>query len=304
MEYLDFLNVEKGASPKTTEAYAGDLRRYLLYLRKGGCEQLEQVTYNIIVEYLAGLRDIGYASSSVERAIAAIKGYHRFAVRESFTAHEPTAAIRTPKSARNLPDTLSLDQVNSLLDQVFPDKPVGMRDKAILEILYGCGLRVSELVGLDTRDYDSGEGLLQVTGKGSKQRMVPIAGSAYVAMTNYLQGAREHLHVKKELAPRDKYAIFLNTCGQRISRIGIYKHVQRYGLQVGIKNLHPHSLRHSYATHLLEGGADLRSIQELLGHSDIATTQIYTHVSTVFLREEYLACHPRAKASLSNTRSA
>jgi integrase/recombinase XerD len=294
-DFLDYLSVEKGASQRTAESYAGDLKRYLAYLTDKQIERLDQVTYNTIVDYLDLLRDLGYAPVSIGRAIAAIKGFHRFAVREAFADSDPTAAVRTPKSPRSLPDTLSSEQVDSLLDQVFPTNPAGLRDKAILELLYGCGLRVSELVGLDTRDYDANEGLLRVTGKGSKQRLAPIGGSAAAALAEYLDSARQHLHPRAVLEPVDRRATFLNVRGKRISRQGVFKIVQAYGRLVGIRDLHPHTLRHSYATHLLEGGAGLRTIQELLGHADIATTQIYTRADMLFLREEYLSCHPRAK---------
>ena len=177
---------------------------------------------------------------------------------------------------------------------MFPSNAIGQRDKAILETLYGCGLRVSELVGLDLSALMLSDGYLRVTGKGARERIVPLAGKAEEALRAYLGQARGQLHPKRVSAVADGSAVFLNSRGRRLSRQAVHKLVARYGALVGVDNLHPHTLRHSYATHMLEGGADLRAIQELLGHSDIITTQIYTHVSRSHLREEYLSTHPRA----------
>jgi len=199
-----------------------------------------------------------------------------------------------PKVPAHLPSALSLEQVFALLDQPFEPTPPGQRDQAILALLYGCGLRVSELSNLNRAECNLADGLIRVFGKGSKERMVPIGGAALRTLSTYLAEARNLLHTKKETAPSEGSAVFLNARGQRLSRQGVYSIVVDYGERVGLRSLHPHSLRHSYATHLLEGGGDLRSIQQLLGHASIATTQIYTHVGRSHLREEYLSCHPRA----------
>ncbi|MCL2756846.1 MAG: site-specific tyrosine recombinase XerD [Coriobacteriia bacterium] len=294
-EYLAYLVVEKGSAKLTLEAYSRDLTRYLAKVSATGVAHIDAIRYEDIVSYLGFLRDEGYAPASIERRVASIKGFHRFTVREGICPHDPTATIQAPKTPRFLPDTLNIAQVSSLLDQVFPATPAGLRDKALLEVLYGCGLRVSEAAGLDLSRVLFDEGYVRVTGKGDKERIVPLAGTAEAALKTYLATARFELHPKKTLAPVDGSAVFLSTRGRRLTRDAIFKIVVSCGAQVGIDDIHPHTLRHSFATHLLEGGADLRTIQEMLGHADIATTQIYTHVSRAHLREEYLSTHPRAK---------
>jgi integrase/recombinase XerD len=238
---------------------------------------------------------LGLAPASVARAVAALKGFHRFAVREGLSTADPTAALHTAKSAKILPPTLSPEQVKALLDQSWPATPAGLRDQTLLEVLYGCGLRVSEAVTLDLQDLRLNEGYLRVIGKGNKERVAPIAGSALFILSRYLDSGRPHLHPKARSEPTEKHGVFLNMRGRRITRQGIFQIVRHWGRQAGLCDLHPHELRHSYATHLLEGGADLRTIQELLGHASIATTEIYTHIDRRFLREEYLSTHPRAR---------
>lgn len=293
-DFLDYMSVERGASPLTIEAYRRDICRYLDFLVESGISEIDQVQRGNVTDYLGALNEFGYAPASVERAVSAVKSFHRFAVRENLAEHDPTATVRLPQVPDTLPDVLSLTQVTSLLEQVFPSNAIGQRDKAILETLYGCGLRVSELVGLDLSALMLSDGYLRVTGKGARERIVPLAGKAEEALRAYLGQARGQLHPKRVSAVADGSAVFLNSRGRRLSRQAVHKLVARYGALVGVDNLHPHTLRHSYATHMLEGGADLRAIQELLGHSDIITTQIYTHVSRSHLREEYLSTHPRA----------
>lgn len=291
-EYLSFLRVEKGSSPATLEAYQRDLQRFIEAM---GAEQpTDSLEYQAIVSYLGELTELGYAASSLKRCVAAIKGFCKFMAQDGLASTNVAAVLKLPKVPAHLPAALSIDQTNELLDQAFEHSPRGLRDKAILELLYGCGLRVSEVTALDLAECDLAAGLIRVYGKGSKERMVPIGGTALEALVCYLNEARSRLHTKKEFAPSEGSALFLNARGKRISRQAIYAIVVEYGQRVRIDDLHPHSLRHSYATHLLEGGADLRSIQQLLGHSSISTTQIYTHVGRGHLREEYLTCHPRA----------
>jgi integrase/recombinase XerD len=225
------------------------------------------------------------------RRLSAVKGLHKFLVREEYTAKNPSDLIQPSKLPQRLPDVLSVAKVEALLEQPFPQTPTGLRDRAILEVLYGCGLRVSELTGLDGGDVFFDEGYLRVTGKGNKMRIAPLVGAAARALSAYLSEGRPALEAKaKSRCP----AVFLNGRGGRLSRQSVHSICSRAGLAVGIENLHPHTLRHSFATHLLEGGADLRVIQEMLGHADISTTQIYTHVSRAHIREEYLNAHPRA----------
>lgn len=293
-DFLAYLAVEKGASELTIEAYGRDLRRYLMWLDEQGVVELAVIDRDYINGFLAGFLDLGLSAATIKRTISSLKSFHRFCVREGLASTDPTALLRLPKLPALLPQALSKEQINSLLDQAFPQTPAGMRDKTMLELLYGCGLRVSELASLNRSSIlDEGE-FLRVVGKGNKERIVPLGGTAALALAVYERGAREQLHSKRVSAPKDGSALFLNVRGTRITRQGVFGIVQAAGRTVGIKDLHPHTLRHTFATHLLEGGADLRVIQELLGHADIATTQIYTHVDRSHLREEYMSTHPRA----------
>ena len=253
-EFLDYLAVERGLARNTIAAYRRDLTTYCAYLERTGIASFEDVSRRVIEDFVADRRDGGYSDASVERALAAVKGLHAFLVRDGAVAQNPTAALRLPKKAERLPECLSVEDVSALLDQDFPDSEMGLRDHAILEVLYGCGLRVSELVGLDVSDIHVDDGFVLVRGKGSKERLAPLVGSAARALTHYICDGR----------------------------------------QVGLVGLHPHTLRHSFATHMLAGGADLRVLQEILGHADISTTQVYTHVDRTQLTEVYLAAHPLA----------
>ncbi|MCL1879703.1 MAG: tyrosine recombinase XerD [Actinomycetia bacterium] len=294
-EYLAWLSVEKGAAEKTQEAYRRDLRSYLLWLQQVfALGDLEAIDAELLSAYLQDLAALGYAPASQERAAAALRSFHRFCVREGLAIHDPSAHVRLPKKPRILPQTLSIGQVNNLLDQSFPNTPSGIRDKAILELLYGSGLRVSELCGQDRSQLFLDEGQLRVLGKGSKERLVPCGGTAAAALQQYLQQARSQLHCARQSQPEEGAAVFLSQRGRRLSRQAVFDIVRQYGEQAGISGLHPHTLRHSFATHLLEGGADLLSIQQLLGHASVATTQIYIHVDMGHIRAEYLAAHPRA----------
>ncbi len=288
-EYLNYLAVERGSSKNTVEAYGRDLLRYVDYLESIGVTDPDGVTRTLVEDYLGVLTDVGLAPTSVERSLSAIKGFHRFMAQELIAEECPTAAIPLPKRPAKLPDVISQEAAARLLDQHFPATPAGLRDHAMLEVLYGCGLRASELIGLDLRDFSAEQELLRVFGKGSKERVVPILGSAKAVLTAYLEQGRGEL-----VGRRPTSAVFLNVRGGRITRQSVHAIVERYGRLAGIEGLHPHTLRHSFATHLLEGGADLRVVQELLGHASIATTQLYTHVDTSHIRRVYMASHPRA----------
>lgn len=294
-EYLAFLAVERGSSPRTVESYGHDLADYLGFLEGAGVSEPEDVTRDTISAYTADLIERGMAPSTIERHLSAVKGFHRFMVREGITSNHPTAHVALPKTPSHLPDVLTIDEADRLLSQPFPDGPTGLRDRAILELLYGCGLRVSELCGLDLSELFLDDGLIRVRGKGSKERVVPISGMALQALEAYLAHGRSALHTKSSPLAQDGSAVFLNARGGRITRQAVHNMVARYGELVGLEGLHPHTLRHSFATHMLSGGADLRSLQEMLGHSDISTTQIYTHIDRTHLREEYLTAHPRAR---------
>ena len=265
-DFLNHLVVERNLSANTVAAYRRDLEAYLVHLIGRGIDAPEDVRRVDVEAFVAARRECGYASASIERALSSVKSFHRFLVR---------------------------DAARALLDQEFPAGAAGARDRAMLEVLYGCGLRASELVGLDVQDLYLDDEFVRVLGKGSKQRLVPLCGSALKALIDYLDGPRHELaaHARRvAVCP----GVFLNKNGGRISRQSVHAICERYGRLVGIEGLHPHTLRHSFATHMLAGGADLRVLQEILGHADISTTQIYTHVDRTHLREVYLSAHPRA----------
>ena len=291
-EYLDYLAIERGSSSNTVEAYGRDLDRYLAFLSDAGIARPEDVTRAAIEDHIAALTGVGLAPTSVERAVSAIKGFHRFMVADQITENHPTADLPLPAKPKHLPDVLSIEQARALLEQTFRETPLDQRDRAILEVLYGCGLRVSELCGLDQREVYLDDEMLRVFGKGSKERVVPIMGSAAAALGDYLVRWRPQL-VGKRLSG----AVFLNVRGGRISRQSVHAICERYGRLAGIEGLHPHTLRHSFATHMLEGGADLRIVQEIFFFTDTATTEIYTHVDRTHVRMAYLAAHPRAHLS-------
>ena len=288
-EYLSYLAVERGCSANTVAAYGRDLERYVAWLAERGVTAPDEVSLELVEEHVRELSARGLAASSVERAASAVKGFHRFMLTDEIATTLPTADLPLPAKPRRLPDVISQADAARLLDQPFPETPTGLRDHAVLEVLYGCGLRASELCGLDERAVLLDEGVVRVFGKGSKERVVPILGAASAALERYLERGREAL-VGRTRCP----AVFLNARGGRLSRQSVHAIVEKYGRVVGLKGLHPHTLRHSFATHLLEGGADLRVVQELLGHANVATTQLYTHLDRSHIRRVYLSAHPRA----------
>ena len=293
-EFLSHLAVERNLADNTIAAYRRDLAGYLAFLSEHGITAPDDVTRRDVEDFIAARRETGAAGSSIDRALSAVKGLHRFMVREGLATAHPTATIRAPKKDERLPEFITVEQAQALLDQRFPDTAAGVRDHTVLEVLYGCGLRVSELCGLDLADLYLDEEFLRVVGKSSKERLVPIAGSARVALASYVNdGARAELAAHARGAGTGS-AVFLNARGGRLTRQTVHTLCERYGRAVGIEGLHPHTLRHSFATHMLAGGADLRVLQEILGHADISTTQVYTHLDRTQLRRVYLAAHPRA----------
>ena len=302
-EYLFYLSVERGTSPLTVKAYRTDLVDYLGFLESKGITDINAVVRDTVVDYEDDLvhRDLDgegtrYSPATVQRRVSMLKGFHQFLVREGMSDHDPTTKIPLPKKPERLPDVLSIEQVDALMQEVDTlwEGTTAQRNRTMLEVLYGCGLRVSELVGLDLSDVRFDDGFLSVVGKGSKQRIVPISGMAQRYLEAYLRETRPQL-CKPYAKPTS--AVFLNARGGRLTRQSVHAVVQRAGKAIHVENLHPHTLRHSFATHLLEGGADLRAIQEMLGHADISTTQVYTHVQRTHLVEEYLRAHPRAGLS-------
>ncbi len=291
-EYLAYLRAERGSSPLTVEAYGSDLADYLAFLEEAGTRDVDRVDRDAVVAYEADLHERGYAVTSIDRHLSAVKSFHRFCVREELAKANPAANVRLPAAPERLPDVLSIEQVNAMLDRVDGHNAASLRNRAILEVLYGCGLRVSECSGLDVGNCALAEGYLRIIGKGGKERIAPIAGCAHTALSDYLEKGRPQF-AKPSAKPTA--AVFLNARGGRLSRQSIHSIVAKAGAGIGVENLHPHTLRHSFATHMLAGGADLRVIQDILGHADISTTQIYTHVSRTHIQEEYRLAHPRAR---------
>lgn len=291
-EYLSHLALERNLAQNTVSGYRRDLDTYIAFLINRGVTDPDAVSRRDTEDFAAAKRAAGYAGSSIVRALSAAKGMHRFLVREGLATAHPTATIRLPKRDANLPDYVTVEQATALLDQDFPATATGCRDHAVLEVLYGCGLRASELCDLTERDVYLDDEFLRVTGKGSKERLAPLMGTARQALATYLDGARAELAGHARGA--SSLSVFLNARGGRLSRQSVHAICERYGRAAGIEGLHPHTLRHSFATHMLAGGADLRVLQEILGHADISTTQIYTHVDRTQITEEYLAAHPRA----------
>lgn len=295
-EYLSHLRIERGASPHTAEAYRRDLERYLAFLDEQGVGSCDAVTPEIIAAFEKRLVEEGLATTTVRRRISAVRGYHKFLVREGLTASNPAEAVDIPKAADVLPDVLSIEEVGRMLDTYIDERPSGLRDRAILEVLYGCGLRVSEVCGLNLENLYLDDGFLRVFGKGAKERIVPIAGAAERALRTYLAEGRPTLARGTAVAnPDARAAVFLNQRGGRLGRQSVFNLVRKAGRAINRYDLHPHTLRHSFATHMLKGGADLRVLQEILGHADMSTLQVYTHLDRTHLHEEYAHAHPRDK---------
>lgn len=298
-ELLSWLAVEKGRSPNTVAAYRRDLTAYWAFLA-GRRLTLDRVTDAVIEDYLAFLRASGKAPASVARALVAVRSLHRFCEDEGLATVNPAEDVERPRVPAGLPKALSEGEVGALLGAVVGEDAVARRDRALLEVLYGCGLRVSELVGLSLGDLDLDEGLLRAFGKGSKERVVPVGRLARDALREWLGPAGRGALTPHRWARRgDAEAVFLNARGGRLSRQGAWGVVRHYGDRVGLADrLTPHVLRHSCATHMLDHGADIRVVQELLGHASISTTQVYTRVSTERLRRAYEEAHPRARKSI------
>lgn len=296
-EFLAWLAAERGRSANTLAAYRRDLAAYVAFLSGRGLH-LEEVSEPVVADYVAFLRAAGRAPASVARAMVAVRSLHRFLVGEGWSAADPTGGIGAPRVPQGLPKALTEEEVARLLDAVGGDDPRARRDRAILEVLYGCGLRISELVGLSLGDLDLDAGFLRAFGKGAKERVVPVGRFAREALRAWLSpGGRDRLVPARWARRSDADAVFLNARGRRLSRQGAWGIVRAYGARAGLADrLTPHVLRHSCATHMLDRGADIRAVQELLGHASISTTQVYTKVSAARLFAVYEAAHPRARA--------
>ncbi len=291
--YLDYVLVEKGLSVNSVSAYRRDLKKFALFLKKSRIS-LDKVTRDVIVDFMAGMYREGLDSRTVARELVTLRNLFKFLLLDDILAEDPTANLDSPKVRRTLPSYLSVAEIDKLLSLPDLKTPAGMRDRAILDVLYSAGLRVSELVGLKLGDVDLKMGSIRCIGKGNKERLVPLGRKALESLENYLRDARPQL-LRAARVNTPVQSIFLSVRGNSLSREGVWKVTEALGNAMGIrKKLTPHKLRHSFATHLLEGGADLRSVQLMLGHSDISTTQIYTHVLENRLKSVYKAHHPRA----------
>ena len=295
-EWLSWLSTERGRSAATLEAYRRDARAWCRWLRRRHTS-LTDVREPDIEAYVAALRAAGRAPATVKKAVVAVRSLHRFLAEDGRLPADPGADVETPRVPAGLPKALSEAEVQALLDAVVGDDPVARRDRAVLEVLYGTGLRISELVGLRLGDVDLESALLRAFGKGAKERVVPLGRHALRALYEWLTpGGRDALEPERWARRGDAEAVFLNRRGGRLTRQGAWLIVKRYGEAVGLgAKLTPHVLRHSCATHMLDHGADIRSVQELLGHASVSTTQVYTRVSTERLWAAYRAAHPRAK---------
>jgi integrase/recombinase XerD len=295
LEFLGYLELERGLSRNTLDAYRSDLEQYGEYLRGRGLDPL-QITQAELAGFVSSLAEGGdarraVAPATLQRKIACLRSFYRHLRREQLIEHDPASDLRAPRARTRLPEVLSRDDVARLLSQPRGATPPALRDRALLETMYACGLRASEAIGLELSDIDLEAGILRARGKGSKERLVPIGSKAIGSLRTYLEKGRPRL-----VGIGEERRVFVNHRGAGLSRQGLYKIVQRHAATAGLAHrMSPHTLRHTFATHLLAGGCDLRSLQEMLGHADIATTQIYTHLSADRLRDVYFDAHPRAQ---------
>ncbi len=295
LDFLGYLELERGLSRNTLEAYRSDLQQLGEYIARHGLDPVE-ITPNQLAAFVTELAEgtggrTPVAAATLQRKIACLRSFYRHLRREQIIDYDPAAELRAPRARGKLPEVLSRDEVGRLLAQPQGTSPAALRDRALLETMYACGLRASEAIGLELSELDLEAGILRAHGKGSKERIVPVGSKAIDSLRVYLERARPRL-----VGQREESRVFVNLRGSGLSRQGLYKIVQRHAQSAGLAHrMSPHTLRHTFATHLLAGGCDLRSLQEMLGHADIATTQIYTHLSADRLRDVYFDAHPRAQ---------
>jgi len=288
--FLSYLAVEKGLSKNTLESYGRDVRKFVLYLQESKITSVGDIKYENILDFLSHFKKQGFSDTTTVRCIVSIKQFFKYLLLEKIIKEDPTSQIRTPRMKKSIPGVISLEEVERILASPGESTPEGIRDSAMLEVLYATGIRVSELIGLKLNDVNFEMGFIIVYGKGSKERIVPMGEKAQEKLKSYMERSRPVL-----LKTRESKALFVTRRGKAMTRQGFWKLIKTHALSAGIaKNISPHTLRHSFATHLLERGADLRSIQIMLGHSDISTTQIYTHVESERLKEIHKKYHPRS----------
>jgi integrase/recombinase XerD len=288
--FLSYLAVEKGLSENTLESYGRDVRNFIRYVEENGPGSADEIKYNHILDYLSHFKDKGSNATTVVRSIVSLRQFFKYLLLEKIIYEDPAARIRTPKMKKGIPGVIALNEVEMILGAPDESTPEGLRDSSMLEVLYATGIRVSELIGLKLNDVNFELGFVVVYGKGSKERIVPIGDKARNKVLEYLGSSRPAL-----LKSRDSKALFVTRLGKGMTRQGFWKIIKQNALKASItKKISPHTLRHSFATHLLERGADLRTIQLMLGHSDISTTQIYTHVESERLKVIHKKYHPRS----------
>lgn len=289
-EFIYFLSVEKGLSSNTLESYRRDLQKFFLFLQEKNINNIEHISRTDLTDFLLKQKEKGLAPTTLTRNLASIRSFYQFLLKEQIITENPSTDLETPKTEKKLPRVLSFNEIELLLEQPETKNVIGLRDKAMLELLYATGIRVSELVSLNVKEVNFKMGFIKCSGKGNKERMIPLGSVAIRSIQEYLKNSRP-----KILKQKEEKALFVNQQGSRLTRQGFWKILKKYALKAGIQtDITPHTLRHSFATHLLENGADLRSVQEMLGHADIATTQIYTHVARRKIKEIYDQTHPRA----------
>lgn len=288
-QFRDYLALEAGHSPHTVESYLRDVRRLATYATEHGRKSPDDVTAAALREFVYALKDAGLSPASIHRQISALRTYYRFLVGEGHAPTNPTERLESPKRWRTLPVVLTVPEIERLLDAPTADQPLGIRDRALLELAYATGARVSELVGMKLQDVFQADRIARLFGKGAKQRLVPVGRRALGAVALYAHSVRPTLD-----RGRSRGVLFLNARGGPLSRVGAWGIIRQAAQRAGVaKRVTPHTLRHTFATHLLEGGADLRAVQEMLGHADLATTQLYTHVDREYLRSVHRKYHPR-----------
>ncbi|HLQ39835.1 MAG TPA: site-specific tyrosine recombinase XerD [Tetragenococcus sp.] len=291
LEYLHYLLIERGLSANTRQSYQRDLQQYLAFLKKKQITDWQSVDRFVILDFLQNLQESNKAFTTIARMVTSLRRFHQFLRQENITDHDPMQQIDSPKKRQKLPDVLSLSEVERLIETPDTKTLLGIRDRAILEVLYATGLRVSELIHLKLNDLHLDMGILQTIGKGDKERIVPLGDLAIDWIKTYLSQVRPLLCKKHP----EEECLFVNNHGRHLSRQGVWKNIKKLVQMAGIdKTVTPHTLRHSFATHLLENGADLRTVQELLGHADISTTQIYTHITKKRMTDVYKQYFPRA----------
>lgn len=293
-DFINHLRVERNLAQNTIESYSIDLERYINFLLEQDISEPEQITISILFDFIDILNDIPLVSSSIARNFSSIRMFHEFMMNEGYVKKDITENFSLPKIPSRLPKVLEINDMEKILKAIDSKTDLGLRDKAMLELLYACGLRISELLNMRLPSIFLDEGFVRIFGKGNKERIIPIGETAKKWLIKYINSSRIELQKKNPLKAEN--FIFLNTRGTPLSRMGVWKIIQKYVALAGIqKKVSPHTFRHSFATHLLEGGADLRAVQEMLGHSDIATTQIYTHLDNDYLKEIHKTFHPREK---------